>query len=583
MRRQDNPWLKAAQTIILQGMFAYPFYGLMAGNSKVQDIAGNIGLRAGWLAALVILLGMGCSFYFCRKAVDFCISVPGSEESASPGTACTKVLNSRRWIVCLRILIVLCFLSVIVCAFSPTIWVDEAFTLGLIRHDMADVIGLTAQDVHPPLYYLMLKMAEDLFSCVSGTFAFRAAVAKLFSAAAFAATAALCWVKFRREETKGFRELLVLCLFATSGILSQSIEIRMYGWALFFVTGTYLYAKEVMDGGSGIKTWGPLVVFSVCSAYTHNYALISMGAVWLYLLIWVILKNRKEVKNWLMGGTATAVCYVPWLLVLMKQTSEISERYVIADMPLYTIAAYGVYVFFVYVFPFIFAVIPVVVLTILQRKENRKELLYLLSGAAIPAMTFAVGVAVSVIICPMLVNRYMVPGLFCLWISVLMCWRRMHDRQKAIVAGIIVCGCVMFGAEFFIEERAERQRMEESLAFFSALEKDSIVCVSDDEHVRDVVAACMDDREVYFVRDGRYPLRDLWQSVYPNLKVRNYEFITEALRKGRTVYLMRANADPDVSSWESVAVIDPLGELDFREGRAHLIMRLYRLSPRAVD
>lgn len=578
MRRQDNPWLKAAQAIILQGMFAYPFYGLMAGNSKVQDIAGDIGLRAGGLAALVTLLGMGCSFYFCRKAVDFCISVPGSEESISPGRACTKVLNSRRWIMCLRILIVLCFLSVIVCAFSPTIWLDEAFTLGLIKHDMADVIGLTAQDVHPPLYYLMLKMAEDLFSCVSGTFAFRAAVAKLFSAAAFAATAALCWVKFRREETKGFRELLVLCLFATSGILSQSIEIRMYGWALFFVTGTYLYAKEVMDGGSGIKTWGPLVVFSVCSAYTHNYALISMGAVWLYLLIWVILKNRKEVKNWLMGGTATAVCYVPWLLVLMKQTSRVSENYWISDINMGSIWSCVVYVF-----PFIFAVIPVVVLTILQRKENRKELLYLLSGAAIPAMTFAVGVAVSVIICPIFVNRYMVPGLFCLWISILMCWRRMHDRQKAIVAGIIVCGCVMFGAKFFIKERAERQRTEESLAFFSALEKDSIVCVGCEKHVWCVVAAYMDDREVYCVTDGRYVVDDLWQSVFPNLKVRNYEFITEALRKGRTVYLMRANAEPDVSSWESVAVIDPLGELDFREGRAHLIMRLYRLSPRAVD
>ncbi len=574
MRRQDNPWLKAAQTIILQGMFAYPFYGLMAGNSKVQDIAGNIGLRAGGLAALVILLGMGCSFYFCRKAVDFCISVPGSEESASPGTACTKVLNSRRWIVCLRILIVLCFLSVIVCAFSPSIWVDEAFTLGLIKHDMADVIGLTAQDVHPPLYYLMLKMAEDLFSCVSGTFAFRAAVAKLFSAAAFAATAALCWVKFRREETKGFRELLVLCLFATTGILSQSIEIRMYGWALFFVTGTYLYAKEVMDGGSGIKTWGPLVVFSVCSAYTHNYALISMGAVWLYLLIWVILKNRKEVKNWLMGGTATAVCYVPWLLVLMKQTSRVSENYWISDINMGSIWSCVVYVF-----PFIFAVIPVVVLTILQRKENRKELLYLLSGAAIPAMTFAVGVAVSVIICPMLVHRYMVPGLFCLWISVLMCWRRMHDRQKAIVAGIIVCGCVMFGAEFFIEERAERQRTEESLAFFSALEKDSIVCVGCEKHVWCVVAAYMDDREVYCVTDGRYVVDDLWQSVFPNLKVRNYEFITEALRKGRAVYLMRANAEPDVSSWESVAVIDPLGEYFSITPRVNV----YRLSPRAVD
>ncbi|MCC8021238.1 MAG: hypothetical protein LIO63_04585 [Akkermansia sp.] len=109
------------------------------------------------------------------------------------------------------------------------------------------------------------------------------------------------------------------------------------------------------------------------------------------------------------------------------------------------------------------------------------------------------------------------------------------------------------------------------------------VVVGGCEAGEDVVAACMDDREVFFVRDGRYVVDDLWQSVFSNLKVRNYEFITEALRKGRTVYLMRANAEPDVSSWESVAVIDPLGELDFRDGCAHLIMRLYRLSPRVVD
>ncbi|MCD8070467.1 MAG: hypothetical protein LUE08_03670, partial [Akkermansiaceae bacterium] len=63
------------------------------------------------------------------------------------------------------------------------------------------------------------------------------------------------------------------------------------------------------------------------------------------------------------------------------------------------------------------------------------------------------------------------------------------------------------------------------------------------------------------------------------LKVRNYEFITEALRKGRTVYLMRANAEPDVSSWESVAVIDPLGEYFSITPRVNV----YRLSPRAVD
>lgn len=40
---------------------------------------------------------------------------------------------------------------------SSDIWVDETFSLGLARHSVKDLISLTAQDVHPPLYYLILK------------------------------------------------------------------------------------------------------------------------------------------------------------------------------------------------------------------------------------------------------------------------------------------------------------------------------------------------------------------------------------------------------------------------------------------
>ena len=43
--------------------------------------------------------------------------------------------------------------------FSPAIWVDEAFSLELIKHPFVELVKLDAADVHPPLYYLIYKAA----------------------------------------------------------------------------------------------------------------------------------------------------------------------------------------------------------------------------------------------------------------------------------------------------------------------------------------------------------------------------------------------------------------------------------------
>ena len=38
----------------------------------------------------------------------------------------------------------------------PAIWYDEAFSVLLARHEPWQIWSLTARDVHPPLYYLVL-------------------------------------------------------------------------------------------------------------------------------------------------------------------------------------------------------------------------------------------------------------------------------------------------------------------------------------------------------------------------------------------------------------------------------------------
>ena len=56
---------------------------------------------------------------------------------------------------------VFAILAVILYSFSYSIWFDETFTLGIIQHSYSELIYLTGCDVHPPMYYILLKGFTD--------------------------------------------------------------------------------------------------------------------------------------------------------------------------------------------------------------------------------------------------------------------------------------------------------------------------------------------------------------------------------------------------------------------------------------
>ena len=47
--------------------------------------------------------------------------------------------------------------------FSQTIWVDEAYSLELAKHSYMNLIKIDALDVHPPLYYIILRTGFLIF------------------------------------------------------------------------------------------------------------------------------------------------------------------------------------------------------------------------------------------------------------------------------------------------------------------------------------------------------------------------------------------------------------------------------------
>ena len=56
--------------------------------------------------------------------------------------------------------VVMAVCSLNLCA-STDIWYDELFTMGFIEQSVGRLLELAARDVHPPLYYLMVKAVVE--------------------------------------------------------------------------------------------------------------------------------------------------------------------------------------------------------------------------------------------------------------------------------------------------------------------------------------------------------------------------------------------------------------------------------------
>lgn len=505
----------------------------------MQMIAGLLGIRVRFLVVAVAFLGMLAAFYFCCAVVSFVI-VEDDEEGNN--VIWNKISQHGIYKNAPRILVFICFAVLVICSLNANIWLDETFSLRIIQYGYKEVIQYTAADVHPPLYYILLKAVVDLFSHLSASFTFTVIISKLFSVLSYALTALICWCKLKGYR---FRTILLLFLFASGSLAGYGIEIRMYGWALFFVTSAYLFARDIMDGKGKAGAWVIFVVFSLCGAYTHYFALVSIGAIWFYLFIWLLLNNRKQIKQWLIFGVITVVGYLPWLMVLLEQAKAVSESYWISDIHIGTIAGY-----IMFILPG--ALMLIFFVAIVHAFVNRKKegiSLYDWSGGLIPVTTAAVGVLASILIRPVFISRYLIPGCLCMWISFLLICRKTGRKQQVIITGIVIISCVVSCFSLTYSELRAGQQTKSSMDFIVSMDEDSVIYVEEDvsDHAFYTLATYTDKNVYYGSNDNQ---KEVFLEIYSNAKIASDEglHIDDFLDNGKTVYYVTANSEADIAS-----------------------------------
>lgn len=208
----------------------------------------------------------------------------------------------------------------VVFSLNQYVWDDEAFALNLVSYSYNQMINGIIMDVHPPFYYVLLKIILDISFFLNLGFN-QIIVAKIVSLIPIILLLIFNLFVIRKEFGWLTAGLFSLCLIAMPKMLLYGIQIRMYSWALLFVTLTFYFAYKTTQKNVSKKTWGFLIVFSLLGAYTHYFALINTVVIYLGLLIYFLFKNKREIKKLFLAGIATVVGYLPWLPIFIYQSN----------------------------------------------------------------------------------------------------------------------------------------------------------------------------------------------------------------------------------------------------------------------
>lgn len=205
-----------------------------------------------------------------------------------------------------------------------SIWFDEAFGAYLIRFDISELTHYTGMDVHPPLYYYLLK-AWSLF--------FGSSDVALRSLSIVLAVAVLVTVFYGVRIYLGRRvAYMSLILVALSPMFVRyAVEMRMYTLVMLIaVAATFVLLQATFHTSK--RWWIAYALLVAAGMLTHYFS----ALIWLSHWAWRALDTRQRdyrkwaesffSKQWLLSHILAVALFAPWLPWLLSRIGDLQTN-----------------------------------------------------------------------------------------------------------------------------------------------------------------------------------------------------------------------------------------------------------------
>lgn len=380
----------------------------------------------------------------------------------------TDGISEKRFGIINRVVVCVCTFFLFILCMKETLGYDEAYTIGMINRSYWDIIKITANDVHTPFYYFLLKFFCDIFG------PWKIYAAKIFSLIFFVLHLVIggrmCRKLYGRKVEfywlllTGFMPLMVI----------HSTWARMYTLGLFLFTVTAYFAYSLYKEES-VRKWCLFTAASVMTMYVHTYSMLEVFV--LYLIIaGIFLKNKRyrSMKAYCISGVVAGLCYLPWLLVVMRQMGARSGAGTLAKLTYYGVDVYFAEWFSHSINPrpleILFSVALFIYVSYYVRKyvdETKDYIPY--AGMGIAAVIVTGAVTLSATVVNSFSGRYIFPVFGLIWLFVAVGIEKIEASWKKgiIIVLILLCAAFTYKEEVRLEKDAGVKQylafMEENL------------------------------------------------------------------------------------------------------------------------
>ncbi len=393
------------------------------------------------------------------------------------------IFDEKRIMAALFLLLSAVYISLV---WNNNVWMDEAFTASLVHTDLAGVISRSMADTLPPLYNIILKFTTDVFGYSIPVMKMTSVVPMLLVLLAGATTV---------RKRFGFRTAVLFMLLITFMplVLYYGVEIRMYSMGFLFATLSGIWAYENVCEPS-IRNLAVFVIVSVLAGYTHHFAFVTAAFSYLYLLLWYIFFDRKDLTRWFWALAATFVLYLPCLIVTLSQLSRVSGYFSMPEVDAGQFMEYVVYPYKVGITPltvlclaFVAAAFVMFAYMVCIKRKRDPEYIFAILCFSVYYGVLIFGTIISKIMTAnIFVDRYLFFAVGLLWMFAAIMF---SDDKRIFCAAIAVILAIGAGT-YTLEIRTEyKNSADEEIAFLgdNVGKGDVLFCIGGHEELQNCI------------------------------------------------------------------------------------------------
>lgn len=198
---------------------------------------------------------------------------------------------------------------------QKNLWFDEIYSWHLSRQPFISIIFTTWSDIHPPLFYFILKGWIWIFG--------ESVISLRILPVLCSSLSIILIYPVSRKILNEQNSLIVLILYSLSPLnLFYSQEVRMASVNLFFNLASSYYFFRMMTPSTAWKKIEFLyILFTILSLYTHYFSVFILLAQILYV-IYLRKKDKLDIKIFLKSYLIIFLVYLIWIPVMAIQISR---------------------------------------------------------------------------------------------------------------------------------------------------------------------------------------------------------------------------------------------------------------------